>query len=53
MKKHLERLQESNTALQSALEGWMLDHGHRCRICTERSQRAIKVAGEQVGQSDE
>ena len=30
--------------LQEALEGWMIDHGDRCRICMERSQAAIKEA---------
>ena len=30
-------------ALREALEGWMLDHGDRCRICMDRSQRALKV----------
>jgi len=29
-------------ALREALEGWMLDHGDRCRICMERSQSALK-----------
>ena len=31
-----------NERLREALEGWMIDHGHRCRICTERSQTALK-----------
>jgi len=30
--------------LREALEGWMIDHGDRCRICMERSQQAIKAA---------
>lgn len=28
--------------LREALEGWMIDHGDRCRICMDRSQNAIK-----------
>jgi len=28
-----------------ALQGWMIDHGHRCRVCMDRSQAALKRAG--------
>ena len=38
----IERLQTKNKQLREALEGWMIDHDHRCRICTERSQIALK-----------
>lgn len=38
----IERLQAENGRLREALEGWMIDHGDRCRICTERSQAALK-----------
>lgn len=33
--------------LLDALQGWMIDHGHRCRICMERSQAAIKAANDE------
>lgn len=29
-------------ALKEALQGWMIDHGDRCRVCMDRSQRALK-----------
>lgn len=38
-----EMLEETIIALKEALEGWMLDHGDRCRICMERSQSALKL----------
>ncbi len=28
--------------LRKALVGWMIEHGDRCRICSERSQNALK-----------
>jgi len=28
--------------LRKALIGWMIEHGHRCRICSERTQNALK-----------
>ena len=28
--------------LRRALIGWMIEHGHRCQICSERSQNALK-----------
>ena len=28
--------------LRKALMGWMIEHGDRCRICSERSQNALK-----------
>ena len=28
--------------LRKALIGWMIEHGDRCRICSERSQNALK-----------
>ena len=39
-----QRLNDVIDKLRSALEGWMLDHGERCRICMERSQEAIKFS---------
>jgi len=35
---------EANNLLRDALESWMIDHGNRCRICMDKSQRAIKAA---------
>lgn len=29
----------------NALQSWMIDHGHRCRICMDKSQSAFKYAG--------
>ena len=40
--KENEAILKKNKRLREALEGWMIDHGHRCRICTERSQIALK-----------
>ena len=34
-----------NKELIEALQGWMMDHGHRCRVCMDRSQRVLKNAG--------
>ncbi len=28
--------------LRKALIGWMIEHGDRCRICSERSQNALQ-----------
>ena len=28
--------------LQKALHGWLIEHGGRCRICSERSQNALQ-----------
>jgi hypothetical protein len=38
----MEALLKENQRLREALEGWMIDHGDRCRICMERSQTALK-----------
>ena len=39
---NMQAMLKKNERLREALEGWMIDHGHRCRICTERSQTALK-----------
>ena len=28
--------------LRKVVMGWMIEHGDRCRICSERSQNALK-----------
>ncbi len=28
--------------LRKALISWMIEHGHRCQICSERTQNALK-----------
>ncbi len=48
----IQTLERQNKALREALEGWMIDHGDRCRICMERSQRAIKVSVQPGPDSD-
>jgi hypothetical protein len=41
----LRECKKSNKILRKALENWLLDHGHRCRICSEKTQQALKGEG--------
>ena len=41
-KSRIETLLTEVRVMREALEGWMMDHGDRCRICMDRSQKAIK-----------
>lgn len=38
----IKSIQISRSQLKGALEQWLMDHGDRCRICSDRAQNALK-----------